>query len=341
MARKKKHEEHENHERWLVSYADFITLLFAFFVVMYSVSSVNEGKYRVLSESLDAAFRSANRSVVPIQIGDITRAPRTSSIAIKPPTMKIGLQNMPSPRFSGAQKGQQYKGDIGNKGQNNINRMKHISKQLNRALGPLVEKGLVDVSKNKSWVKVNINSSILFSSGSATLSRQSIPVLERIAKIIKPLDVSIHVEGFTDNVPIKNLVYPSNWELSASRAASVVHLFAKTGIDPKRMAAIGYGEFHPVADNSTREGRKKNRRVVLIINSAKSPRFEEQQKGVTEKSKSGVVSQSGTRRAKAKTKQNVSSENKPRKFKTRVRRKKLPVVPNFIELPSLPKNINQ
>ena len=110
-----------------------------------------------------------------------------------------------------------------------------------------------------------MKSKMLFESGSARLSRQALQALRKITRIIKPLTNSIHVEGYTDNIPIDTLFFPSNWELSAARAASVVHLFARFGVNPSRLAAIGYGEYQPIADNTTEEGRSTNRRIVLII----------------------------------------------------------------------------
>jgi len=140
-------------------------------------------------------------------------------------------------------------------------------------MADLVDAGLIDVRRDKRWIEVEIKSSILFKSGSAELSAQSVPVLSKLADKIKPLDNVIHVEGFTDNVPINNFEYVSNWELSASRAASVVHLFTRLGIDPQRMAAIGYGEFRPITSNTTPAGRATNRRVVLVIMSGSDARI--------------------------------------------------------------------
>ncbi len=278
MARKKKQEEQGSHERWLVSYADFITLLFAFFVVMYSVSSVNEGKYRVLSESMEASFRSSNRSIQPIQIGAIKKSVRKEKSHGTSPIVSLGLANLPPPRFSEkeetlASDKHISKGEAKDSKESKANKLTRISKALEDAMRPLVKQGLIDISKNDEWIEVEISSSILFPSGEAQLSRQSIPVLEKIAKILGPTNASVHVEGFTDNVPINNIIYPSNWELSAARAASVVHLFTKTGVNPKRLAATGFGEYQPLSSNSTAAGRKKNRRVVLIVNSNPSPRI--------------------------------------------------------------------
>jgi hypothetical protein len=129
----------------------------------------------------------------------------------------------------------------------------------------LIKADLIAVRHGSNWLEVEINTSILYSSGNARLAPDAIPVLEDLARILTPFPNALHVKGFTDNVPINTLVFPSNWELSAARAVSVVSLFAKSGIKPTRLAAIGYGEHWPVADNATPEGRAKNRRVVIVV----------------------------------------------------------------------------
>jgi chemotaxis protein MotB len=121
-------------------------------------------------------------------------------------------------------------------------------------------------------VEVEINTSLLYSSGSAELEDEAIPVLRDLAGILQRYPNQIQVEGFTDNLPINNYIFPSNWELSAARAAGVVHLFMRSGVQPDRMSAIGFGEFRPIADNISPEGRRKNRRVVLVIMSQKMDR---------------------------------------------------------------------
>lgn len=262
MARRKRPEEHVNHERWLISYADFITLLFAFFVVMYAVSSVNEGKYRVLSDTLEAAFDPAGtfseeqRSMDPIQIGEVARKDRDQNVQIEkeasstqddePPPLRQDI--IDTERLNQA-----------------LEVIDTMADELEDALSPQIQSDLVNVKRNDLWLEIEIKSSLLFGSGSAKISRRAVPVLSEISQILKPFPNKIHVEGFTDNIPISNPVYPSNWELSAARAASVVRLLAGNGIDPSNMAAIGYGEFRPIADNNTREGRNQNRRVSLIV----------------------------------------------------------------------------
>lgn len=244
MSRKKRHEEHVNLERWLISYADFITLLFAFFVVMYSISSVNEGKYRVLSDTLVSAFNKSPKTLQPIQVGQdgISGEP-----SILDPERATGGQASPMDLFQQS------------------NNLAAIENDFQQALMPLIEKDLIDIKRDENWVEIEINTSLLYASGSADLEDEALPILQRLAEILQRYPNTIQVEGFTDNLPINTYIYPSNWELSAARAASVVHLFMNEGVEPDRMAAIGYGEYRPIADNATPEGRRKNRRVVLVI----------------------------------------------------------------------------
>jgi chemotaxis protein MotB len=275
MARKKRTEEHENHERWLVSYADFITLLFAFFVVMYSVSSVNEGKYRVLSDSIIAAFRDPARSLTPIQVGELMRSPVQSDKPFEKNKPVIELFKVPFPDKPVEEEQKPQSEPLETEQQPLDEASQNLADSIEAAMSDLVNDGLIEVRRDKRWIEVEIKSSILFTSGSAELSVKSIPVLSQLAEKLKPLHNIIHVEGFTDNVPISNFDFMSNWELSAARAASVVHLFTGQGIDPQRMAAVGYGEFRPVANNATAEGRAKNRRVVLVIMSGADARVSE------------------------------------------------------------------
>lgn len=265
MARKKKHEEHENHERWLVSYADFITLLFAFFVVMYSISAINEGKFRVLSEALEAAFRSNPKSMEPIQFGKLAKPDvlenrelgRAQGVA-RPVANPVALPlKMPvSPRQGRSEEAAQPSPGKA---------MKEIAEQVEKAMAPLIEKDLIQVRRFRFWLEIEIKTNILFPSGSAELQSAVVPVLRSLVVILRKYPNPVHIEGFTDNVPIKTVLYPSNWELSTARAMSVVHLFSREGLKPERLAAVGYGEFKPVAPNDTEEGRAKNRKVVLVV----------------------------------------------------------------------------
>ncbi|MEE9494488.1 MAG: flagellar motor protein MotD [Gammaproteobacteria bacterium] len=255
MARRRKPEVEENHERWLISYADFITLLFAFFVVMYSVSSVNEGKYRVLSDSIESAFRH------PMSILHARGAIQPSLISYSNPEWSIVPTIVP-PLF--------IHPDLRKKRLQDEQQSTQLESSIEEAMADLIDRDLINVSRNGDRVEIEIKSSVLFSSGSTTMAEESISILTKIAEKLKPMRHTIDVEGFTDNIPIKSPIYPSNWELSAARSASVVHLFAKLGIQPERLAAIGYGEFRPLTSNASEAGRLSNRRVVLVVTPQKN-----------------------------------------------------------------------
>jgi chemotaxis protein MotB len=242
MPRRRNHEEHENHERWLVSYADFITLLFAFFVVMYSISSINEGKYKVLSESLVGVFSEPERAIKPIPIGD--EKPRTTE-----PDRSM-IEDNPNSSTSSEEQSDP---------------LQEIASSMRDAFGDLIASEQLTVRGNELWVEIELNSSLLFPSGDAVPNEVAFTLIEKVAKIVAPYENPIHVEGFTDNLPISTAQFPSNWELSTARAASIVRMLAMDGVSPGRLAAVGYGEFQPVADNATEEGRSRNRRVVLVI----------------------------------------------------------------------------
>jgi chemotaxis protein MotB len=273
MARKRRQLEPENHERWLVSYADFITLLFAFFVVMYSISSVNDGKYRVLSNTLTDAFVTPAQSDDPIQVGEEVRTivPVAGEFA-SPEAAEAHATDQPSDseqkeegaaEEDAAQKEQQPLPEPVTKPLFPSTDATVIN--LQSALDPFIAQDLVNIIKTERGIEVEMRSKMLFESGSARLSRDAVAALRNVTAIIAPLPNQIQVEGHTDNVPIQTIAFPSNWELSAARAASVVHLFTRLGVNATRMSAIGYGEYQTVGDNRSEEGRQKNRRVAIII----------------------------------------------------------------------------
>jgi chemotaxis protein MotB len=265
MARKKKHEEHVNAEAWAIPYGDLVTLLFALFTVMYAVSSVNEGKFRVLSDSMIAAFRGAPRSIRPINEGEKENGkggdkPLTGIT----PTVLFKLPRMPaetsSPRDAAAP-------TIGvkNPAEAVPGVMVRMEQQVHEAMQELIAAKLVTVKRESLWLEVEINADILFPSGSGDFSSEALPVLDRLAAVLKPFPNPIRVEGHTDDRPIRSANFPSNWELSAARAASVVHEFTKFGIDPLRLEIVGFGEYHPLQPNDTVAGRNANRRVAILI----------------------------------------------------------------------------
>ena len=265
MARKQKHEEHENHERWLVSYADFITLLFAFFVVMYSVSSVNEGKYRVLSDALLAAFRSQPKTLLPIQEGQPAKSPLKEDMNSKSSPALVSAPDLPVPSVSRKKK---YNGQPAPLGE--------VATRLEQEFDRLIDEDIIAIRYNDNYVEIELKSNILFPAASTQLTPKATEVLTKLGKILRNFPNVVRVEGYTDDNAMNSTIYPSNWELSAARAGSVVRLFMENGVDPARMSAVGYAQYRPLADNSTPEGRIQNRRVtVVVLNQADTFEFRE------------------------------------------------------------------
>jgi len=231
MARKKKHEEHENHERWLVSYADFITLLFAFFTSMYAISSVNEGKFRILSESLAIAFN---------------------------PTIFTSTKAQEGPRFVKEQRSHasdEFKDMFTNNYQ-----------KIQTALSELEADKKLTLIAEENRVTIRISESMLFEPGTDTIMKEGLPVIDEVAAVLRELPNSIRVEGHTDNIPVNTARFPSNWDLSSARAISILKYFiAEHGYDPRKLSALGFGEYRPVDTNDTPSGRFKNRRVDIMI----------------------------------------------------------------------------
>ncbi|MEN4903428.1 flagellar motor protein MotD [Luteimonas sp. TWI1437] len=274
MARRVHHEEHANHEAWAIPYADLMTLLLAFFVVMYAVSSLNEGKYRVMASSLANAFSGTPRTIDPIQVGDnvyrdaslkapvpipggARRGPGSASPVLDSPLQPMLESKMRSDRIDdGADRAARAA---------SRQQLARIALQLEDALSEMVHARLITVRRADLWLEVEINSDILFPSGSATLDFGAQSLLGRLAAVLRGLPNPIRIEGYTDDRPIRTAQFPSNWELSAARAASVVHLFVREGLAPERLVMVGYGEQRPKADNTSEAGRNANRRVVLMV----------------------------------------------------------------------------
>ena len=259
--RRRKYIEHKiNHDRWLVSYADFITLLFAFFVVMYSISSVNVGKYRALSESIHGAFEyqdskptdssplDSHDTALPIQIGE-------------QPTSLVEPINLT--HLMHEEKRQEK--TIATELRAERVQLEEIASQFETVLDAFITDDLVEINKNDLWLEIDIKSEMLFASGDTVLRGKAGAVLKKISEVLHDMTNVIHVEGHTDNIPINTIEFPSNWDLSSARAVSVVRELVTDGISPTRLAAVGYGDNQPVADNKLEEGRNKNRRVTLVI----------------------------------------------------------------------------
>lgn len=241
MARRKKRPEHENHDRWLISYADFVTLLFAFFVVMYSISSVNEGKYKTFSNSLSNAF-----SAHPVSRSDTAPALSQQEQLFK------ALVDRRTARLGEQQRKIQE-------------RMKMLANNLNQLMLPLIKQGLVNVTQSKRGVVIDISASVLFRPGEANLQPDSIVVIQQVAEVLRNESEAVEVEGHTDDLPISTVQFPSNWELSSARASGVVRVLIDNGVQVQRLTAVGMASNQPVAANDSAVNRAKNRRVSITL----------------------------------------------------------------------------
>ncbi|TCO76580.1 flagellar motor protein MotD [Chromatocurvus halotolerans] len=263
MGRKKRHEDHINHEAWAIPYGDLVTLLLAFFVVMYAISSVNEGKYRVLSDSLVAAFRGTPKTTRPIQIGDNPpsggaeqgRDDALPQGSVDRSTLSLPLDNPP-----GGIAGITSVGDDGTRAG-----LARMAEEIREALSELIDQDQVRVRETPLWLEVEIKTDLLFPVGIAEVADPALPTLQKVGDILEPMPNALRVEGHTDDVPISTTRFPSNWELSSARASSVIRLFQARGVTPQRMVAVGLGEYQPAASNDSAEGRNRNRRVTIVI----------------------------------------------------------------------------
>jgi len=240
MKPRPKHKPHVNHERWLVSYADFVTLLFAFFVVLYSVAQVDRKKIAELAEAIQVAFGDTETSAT---------ARRLAALQIPPGTLpnKVAL---PAPRQSTEE-----------------NRdLADLRKELESALAEEIARGEVSIRDSSEGLVISLREAGFFESGSADIKGNSQSAFGRIAAMLSGRGCQVRIEGHTDNVPIHNSQFSSNWQLSTSRATEVVRqLITHYQFAPESLSAAGYAEYHPIASNDTEAGRAKNRRVDVVI----------------------------------------------------------------------------
>lgn len=243
MSRKKKHE-HANHERWLVSYADFITLLFAFFVVLFASSQANKAKQAELSAAMQTAFTPLGVFEAHSKIPPLTNMNASSATSI-PAAMPLPL---PSVRVETAEETES-----------------HLNKLLaEQVAAGRIPRGSVTMRITTEGLVISLHEAGFFPSGSAQVRTASIPMLSSLAATLPT--GPLRIEGHTDNVPIHTAQFATNWELSTARATAIARLLLERGpIDPANLSAAGYAEFHPVASNSTAEGRTQNRRVDIIL----------------------------------------------------------------------------
>lgn len=224
MRRRKHDGGHDNQERWLLTYADLITLLLGLFVILYAMSKIDAGRYAEIVEALGGVFGGAEQGVMNGTQGIIQ-----SSVPV-------------------------------------VNERDRIEREIRNQLNANVAQGLVSVEQNERGVTVHMMEELLFSSGKADLKQSSLSALDSLASVLASFRNDIRVEGHTDNVPIHNLQYPSNWHLSVSRAMNTAYyLIGDNRIDPERLSVTGYSEYRPLAPNTSDENRTRNRRVDIVI----------------------------------------------------------------------------
>ncbi len=240
-----------------VSYADFITLLFAFFVVLYASSQVDKRRVGRLALAIQVAFQELgvfDTSNTHIPLSDMESIPFSKVQAVENVERTSELDRVVEP----------MKGILAPAA--TPAPLKEIQAQLEKALAPEIKQHVVDIKPKKEGLIVSLREMGFYESGSSTMRASSMEAIDRLAKVIVPRTESLRIEGHTDNVPIHNAHFPSNWELSSLRATELVRLFIlRYDIEPNRLSAAGFAEFHPVDDNDTPEGRAHNRRIDIVI----------------------------------------------------------------------------
>ncbi|MFN0070965.1 MAG: flagellar motor protein MotB [Chloroflexota bacterium] len=250
MSKKKKHDEaHENHERWLITYADLITLLMVFFVVMFSMARADQGKFSKLSASLQQAFRvDVLRGNNPTQVGGDDGATMISTV----------LQTNLSPPSFATQSDAKL-----------VSTVSDLNDAMQRIPPSSTLERNIEVGAGRDGVVISMSGNALFDSGRADLKSDGVVLLDTLAPRLRDMPNEIRIEGHTDSVAISTPLFPSNWELSSARATTVARrLIEFGGIKANRVIAAGYGDSRPAATNESREGRARNRRVDVVILSA-------------------------------------------------------------------------
>ncbi|HTV78430.1 MAG TPA: OmpA family protein [Steroidobacteraceae bacterium] len=263
MARKRRKpfEEESRHTAWAVPYGDLVTLLLAFFVVLYAVSSVNEGKYHALSNTLFTEFNGQKPpgSAPGSAPGSVAVTHPYPGQSAKPPTAE------PNEIFSDTATVSRKEAEELARARAESEALDKVASDVSAAMADLIQSNLVVVRRKGTTIEVEIRTDILFPSGSATLSPTAVGVIGKLSQTLASLPNPIRVEGHTDSQPIDTVAFPSNWELSSARAASVVHLIANSGVDPARLAVVGRAQYSPAQSNATAAGRNANRRVLISI----------------------------------------------------------------------------
>ncbi len=250
--------ENDNVERWLVSYADYMTLLFALFVVLYAMAMINEEPFETATESIGRVFQAneeqpKNRGhgddILPVNSSKTNKRLFGNGILdVAGPELVEGEVTLSN--VSDAQVG---------------TTLTSLEKELHEALYELVESGYAQLQVDGDWLEIELNSGLLFPSGSSSPTNAARDILAVIYQVIASTTNYIRVRGYTDNQPISTEIFTSNWELSVFRATAILRVLEELSLNPARMAIEGYGQYYPNADNTTATGRAKNRRVVIAI----------------------------------------------------------------------------
>ena len=235
-----------NHDRWLVSYADFITLLFGFFVVMYAFAKADQKKQSQVSEAINSGFQSL--SALPTGASEGAKDAAGQTTAQKSVAQKsVVMEDVRSPA--------QVRDDLG-----------RLRRDLMITLSSQLANHSISLEMGRDGLVISLREAGFFDSGSAVPKPAALPTLHQIAAKLGTTPYDLRIKGHTDNVPIRNAEFDSNWELSSARATRIARLFLEMkAMPPDRISAAGYAEFHPVADNSTAAGRAENRRVDLVV----------------------------------------------------------------------------
>ncbi len=267
MPRKKKPPEgHISHERWLVSYADFITLLFAFFTTMYAISNVDAQKMGKMVMSVRASFDSPLFLSGSDHLTLSSGTPGSGGSAKPDLVQPIRIPKDPNVRDSALRRLEELKSTPGYGGVRGGTSLGRLKRNIDALVGPKILSGAVETRLEGRGLIISLGEGGFFDSGSDQIRPEGLKVLDTIATGLLSSTSQIRIEGHTDNVPIRNLKFPSNWELSTARATAIVsYLIAKFGFEPNRISAAGYAEYRPTTTNDTPEGRARNRRVDIVV----------------------------------------------------------------------------
>lgn len=250
--------------RWVVSYADFITMLLALFIVLYAISQLDIAKMKEFTGSLKQSFKTMQVDTIKKK-KELNEIFATTNAKIKAIPIKLTFQQQIENLKEKLQEAQE-------KSPTEMIQLDKLKKELQ---GELFGQKEIKMANSERGLVISLADRVLFDPGSSVIKPEALPTLEKISQILEKMPNSIRIEGHTDNQPINTSQYPSNWELSTARATSIVKLFiSQYKFPPEKISAAGYGEFRPIASNTTLEGRQSNRRVDIVVLSTASQIFE-------------------------------------------------------------------